>query len=117
MKYNISFGDIETFCTFSCRDFRRTRLLCKHFFTIIESGRKQFSDLIIPFLNHPFTNLDRDLFEDNEIDNVPDPTLEKWKKCEENIEEKHVPDMMDSLDFENVSGKNRFCFFFNKLFW
>ena len=117
MKYDVSFGDIETFCTCSCRDFRRTRLLCKHFFTIIESGRKQFSDLTILFLNHPFTNLDRDLFEDNEIANVPDPTLEKWKKCEENIEEKHVPDMMDSLDFENVSGKNRFCFFFNKLIW
>ena len=44
---------------------------------------------------------------------VPDPTLinDKWKKREENIEEKHVPDMMDSLDFENVSGKNRFFFF------
>ena len=68
LKYNVSFGDIETFCTCSCRDFRRTRLLYKHFFTIIESGRKQFSDLTILFLNHPFTNLDRDLFEDNQID-------------------------------------------------
>ena len=42
---------------------------------IIESGRKQFSDLTKLFLNHPFTNLDRDLFENNEIDNVADPTL------------------------------------------
>ena len=110
LKYNVSFGDNETFCSCSCRDFRRTRLLCKHFFAIIESGRKQFSDLTILFLNHPFTNLDRDLFEDNEIDNIPNPTLtnDKCKKCEEKIEEKHVPDMMDSSDFKNASGKNSF---------
>ena len=75
LKYNISFGDNETFCSCSCRDFRRTRLLCKHTFAIIESGRKQFSDLTKLFLNHPFTNLNRDLFENNEIDNVADPTV------------------------------------------
>ena len=55
LKYNVSFGDNETFCSCSCRDFRRTRLLCKHFFAIIESERKQFSDLTKLFLNHPLT--------------------------------------------------------------
>ena len=62
------------------------------------------------------TNLGRDLLEDNEIDNVADPTLikDKWKKCEEKIEEKHVPDIMGSSDLENAGGKNSFCFFFNK---
>ena len=107
LKYNVSFGDNETFRSCSCRDFRRTRLLCKHFFAIMESGRKQFSDLTKLFLNHPFTNLDRGLFEHNEIDNVADPTLikDKWKKCEGKIEERHVPDIMDSSDFENASGK------------
>ena len=80
---------------------------------------KHFSDLTILFLNHPFTNLDRDLFEDDEIDNVPDPTFtnDKCKMCEEKKDEKHVPDLMDSSDFENVSGKNSFWVFFNKLFW
>ena len=113
LKYNVSFGNNETFCSCSCRDFRRTRLLCKHFFAIIESERKQFSDLTKLFLNHPLTNLDRDLFEDNEIDNVADPTLVKgkWKKCEKQIEEKHVPDIMDSSDFKNASGKNSFWVF------
>ena len=108
LKYNVSFGDNETFCSFSCRYFRRTNLLCKHFFAIIESGRKQFIDLTI--LNHPCTNLDRDLFEDNIIDNVPDPTLMnvEWKKCDEKLAEKHVPDLMDSLDFKNASGKGSF---------
>ena len=93
LKYNVSFGDNETFCSCSCREFRGTRLLCKHFFAIIERGRKQFSDLTKLFLNHPFTNLDRDLFEDNEIDNVADPALVKY---EEKIEEKYVADIMDS---------------------
>ena len=59
LKYNVSFGDNETFCSCSRRDFRRTRLLCKHFFAIIESGRKLFSDLTKLFLNHAFTNLDK----------------------------------------------------------
>ena len=57
--------------------------------------------------------------EDNEIDNVPDSTLinDKFKKWEEKVEDKHVPDMMESSDFENTSGKNSFWVFFNKLFW
>ena len=112
--YNVSFGDNETLCSCSCQDFRRTRLLCKLFFAIIKSRRKQFSDLTKLFLNHRFTNLDRCLFKDKEIDNVADPTLVKykWKKYEEKIEEKHVPDIMDLSDLENAIG-----FFFNKLFW
>ena len=106
LKYNVSFGDKETFCSCSCQDFRRTRLLCKHFLAIIERRRKQFSDLTILSLNHPFTNLERSY-------NVPDPTLinDKCKKCEEKIEENHLPDMMDSSDVENGSCKNSFWVF------
>ena len=32
------------------------------------------------------------------------------KKCEEKIEEKHVPDIMNSSDFKNANGKNSFLF-------
>ena len=39
--YNVSFGDNKTLRSCSCQDFRRTRLLCKLFFAIIKSGRKQ----------------------------------------------------------------------------
>ena len=89
---NVFFVDNETFCSCSCRDYTRTRLLCKHFFAIIESGRKQFSDLTILFLNHQFTNLDGDLFENNEIDNDRDPTLinDKCKKISGNIRKKNM---------------------------
>ena len=43
-------------------------------------------------MNHPFTNLDRDLFEDYEIDNLPDQTLinDKCKKREEKIEKQNI---------------------------
>ena len=70
-------------------------------------------------MNHPFTNLDIDLFQYNEINNVANPTLvnDKCKTCDEKIEEKHVPDLIDSSDFENACGKNSFWVFFNKLFW
>ena len=111
LKYNnVSSGDNKTFCSYSCWSIRRTSLLCKHFFTIIDSGIKQYSDLTILFLDHPFTNLDRDPFDDNEIDNVPDPTVinDKFKKFEEKIEGKNIPDLMDSPDFKNVNGKNSF---------
>ena len=79
---------------------------------------KQFTDLTILFLNHPFTNLDRDLFEDNEIDNVPDSTLinDKCNKGEEKIEKKYLPDLRNSSDFKNASGKKCFLAFFNELF-
>ena len=112
LKYNnVSFGDNKTFCSYSCWSIRRTSLLCKHFFTIIDSRIKQYSDLTILFLNHPFTNLDRDPFDNNEIDNVPDPTVinDKFKKFEEKIEGKTVLDLIDSPDFKDVNGKNSFC--------
>ena len=84
-------------------------LFCYH-----KERKEAISDLTKLFLNHRFTNLDRGLFKDNEIDNVADPTLAKykWKNYEEKIEDKHVPDIMDLSDLENASG-----FFFNKLFW
>ena len=36
---------------------------------------------------------------------------DKCKKCEEKIKEKHVPDLMDSSDFENAIGKSGSWFF------
>ena len=71
-----------------------------------EGNNSVTSDLTKLFLNHRFTNLDRGLFKDNEIDNVADPTLVKYKrkKYKENIEDKHVPDIMDLSDLENASG-------------
>ena len=61
-KYVVAFGDKNNTCRCSCRDFRRTRLLCKHIFAVIQSGKRGFQDLSVLFLHYPFTNLDPDLF-------------------------------------------------------
>ena len=79
-EYTVVFGDQETFCSCTCRDFRRTRLLCKHFFAAIESNKKQFHDISQPFRDHNFTNLDDGLFGNNEvnenINNEPKAAIE-----------------------------------------
>ena len=66
-EYTVVFGDQETFYSCTCRDFRRTRLLCKHFFEVIESNKKQFHDISQLFRDHNFTNLDDGLFGNNEV--------------------------------------------------
>ena len=60
--YQVAFGNEKEICWCTCRDFKRTRLLCKHFFAVISSNEKCFEDLSPLFLLHPFTNLDSDLF-------------------------------------------------------
>ena len=51
-KYIAAFGDQKTFCSRTCRDFRRTWPLFKLFFAVIESNRNitiyhNFSEIII----------------------------------------------------------------------
>ena len=66
-EYTLVFGDQETFCSCTCRDFRRTQLLCKHFFAVFESNKKQFHDISQLFRDHHFTYLDDGLFGNNEV--------------------------------------------------
>ena len=56
LKYRVDFGDKDRFCSCTCNDYRRNRMLCKHFFTVIDS-------VIELFLEHPCINLDSALFE------------------------------------------------------
>lgn len=70
-KYVVSFGNENQTCSCTCRDFRRTRLLCKHFFAVIQSGKRSFEDLSPLFKDHPFTNLDSNLFDGTNADNNP----------------------------------------------
>ena len=98
-EYTVVFGDQETFCSCTCRDFRRTRLLCKHFFAVIESNKKQFHDISQLFRDHNFTNLDGGLFGNNEVnENIineskaaiesPDPEVDDAEvnlHCSDNI--------------------------------
>ena len=62
-------GNESKFCSCSCHDFRRYRMLCKHFFTIFNSNSAKFDDLSPLFLNHPYMILDHSMFRNNnEID-------------------------------------------------
>ena len=62
-EYTVVFGDQETFCSCTCRDIRRTRIICKHFFAVIESNKKQFQDISQLFRDHHFTNWTKDCLE------------------------------------------------------
>ena len=98
-EYTVVFGDQETFCSCICQDFRRTRLLCKHFFTVIESNKKQFHDISQLFRDHHCTNLENGLLGNTEVnENIineskaaiesPDPEVDDAEvdlHCSDNI--------------------------------
>ena len=46
-------------CSCTCYNFRRYRMLCKHFFAIFQSVKATFYDLTGLFLNHPYMVLGR----------------------------------------------------------
>ena len=59
--YLVNFGDEETICSCECRNFKRYRLICQHFFAVFESKWGSFCDISPLFLNHPYTNIDFDV--------------------------------------------------------
>ena len=63
LKYRVDFGDKDRFCSCTCNDYRRNRMLCKHFFTVIDSLKSNFYNISKLFLEHPYINLDSALFE------------------------------------------------------
>ena len=63
LKYRVDFGDKDRFYSCTCNDYRRKRMLCKHFFTVIDSSKSNFSNISKLFLEHPYINLDSALFE------------------------------------------------------
>ena len=67
--YHVSFGTDKSYVSCSCPQFRRNRLLFKHFFAVIESGYRSFEDLTSLRRNHPLHIIDEYLFEqENEND-------------------------------------------------
>ena len=58
-EYRTYLGNTDQFCSCTCYNFRRYRMLCKHFFAIFQSGKATFYDLTGLFLNHPYMVLDR----------------------------------------------------------
>ena len=56
--YSVDFGSADRFSSCTCLSFRKYRVLCKHFFIIIEKGVRQFSDVSPLYRTHPFVILD-----------------------------------------------------------
>ena len=63
LKYRVDFGDKDRFCSCTCNDYWRNRMLCKHFFTVIGSSKSNLCNISKLFLEHPYINLDSVLFE------------------------------------------------------
>ena len=60
-EYRTYLGNSDQFCSCTCYNFRRYRMLCKHFFAIFQSGKATFYDLTGLFLDHPYMILDRNI--------------------------------------------------------
>lgn len=54
----VEFGDERNMCWCNCEDFRRHRLICKHFFAVIRSGKAVFDDISPIFREDIYTNID-----------------------------------------------------------
>ena len=63
-SFIVDFGNEDTFCSCTCPDYRRNRMICKHFFAVIKSGIRTYEDLTPLFRNSPFICLDEDLLSD-----------------------------------------------------
>ena len=62
-EYRTYLGNSDQFCSCTCYNFRRYRMLCKHFFAIFHSGKATFYNLTGLFLDHSYMILDRRLWQ------------------------------------------------------
>ena len=61
--YRVDFGLNDRFCSCTCLSFCQKRVLCKHFFLVIENGYRSFTDVSPMYRNHPVIILDEELFQ------------------------------------------------------
>ena len=62
-SYQVDFGSNDRFCNCTCLSFCQKRVLCKHFFLVIENGYRSFTNVSPVYRNHPFIILDEELFQ------------------------------------------------------
>ena len=60
-NYRTFLGTKNKFCTCNCYNFKRYRMLCKHFFAVFQSGLEKFDDLTELFKDHSYMVLDTQL--------------------------------------------------------
>ena len=75
-KYTVKFGDADNLCSCNCPDFKRHRLLCKHFFAVFLSKKASFNDLSTLFINDPYFTIDTSVTEGERIMQGPSQIVE-----------------------------------------
>ena len=61
-EHFVDFGNKNCYCSCSCLYFRHNRIICKHFFAIIEGNYQTFNHISKLFRDHVWINLDSKLF-------------------------------------------------------
>ena len=61
-EYIVDFGNEQRYCSCTCPDFKNNRMICKHFFAVIEGNHRTFNDISQLFRDHVWINLDSKLF-------------------------------------------------------
>ena len=61
-EYVVDFGNEQRYCSCTCPDFKNNRMICKHFFAVIEGNHRTFNDISQLFRDHIWINLDSKLF-------------------------------------------------------
>ena len=61
-EYVVDFGNEQRYCSCTCPDFKNNRMICKHFFAVIEGNHRTFNDISQLFRDHVWINLDSKLF-------------------------------------------------------
>ena len=54
--YRVDFGSNDRFCSCTCLSFCQKRVLCKHFFLVIENGYRSFTAMSPMYRNHPVSS-------------------------------------------------------------
>ena len=65
--YTIFLGTNKKFYSCTSNNFKRYRMLSRHFFAIFKSGKAKFDDLTKLFLNHPYMIADNQRLRKNPI--------------------------------------------------
>ena len=63
LNYRDDFGDKNRFCSCLGNDYRLNKMLCKHFFSVIDNSKSNLYNISKLLLEHPYKNLDSTLFE------------------------------------------------------
>ena len=61
-EYVVDFGNEQRYCSCTCPDFKNNRMICKHFFTVIEGHHRTDNDIPQLFRDHVWINLGGKLF-------------------------------------------------------